>query len=128
MGMMERAGVCVCVCVCDSDLQHHCCQSPARVSASIFAPLMRMLETCTHSASRCICIHIGYLLVLVPFTKCVCVWKGSWDVVVRRGNGGDCRVEVVEGPGFGMEEGVGTMQDWGGGGVRRKVAYFFFWL
>ena len=36
---------------------------------------MRMLETCTHSASRCIYIHIGYLLVLVPFTitKCVCV-------------------------------------------------------
>ena len=61
------------LCMCDSDLQHHCCQSPARVSANIFAPLMRMLETCTHSASRCICIHIGYLLVLVPCTKCVCV-------------------------------------------------------
>ena len=64
-------------CVCDSDLQHHCCQSPARLRASIFAPLMRMLETCTHSASRCIYIHIGYLLVLVPFTitKCVvCCW------------------------------------------------------
>ena len=38
---------------------------------------MRMLETCTHSASRCISIHIGYLLVLVLFTitkyVCVCV-------------------------------------------------------
>ena len=28
-------------------------------------------ETCTHSASRCICIRIGYLLVLVPQHKCV---------------------------------------------------------
>jgi hypothetical protein len=61
VGFSHKVCVCVCVwgCVC--------------LSANIFAPLMRMPETCTHSASWCICIRIGYLLVLVPFTKCVCV-------------------------------------------------------
>ena len=34
------------------------------LSSNIFASLMRMPETCTHSASWCICIRIGYLLVL----------------------------------------------------------------
>ena len=48
-------------------------QMPACLSAKNFAPLMRMPETCTHSAFRCICVRIGYLLVLVPYTKCVCV-------------------------------------------------------
>ena len=52
---------------------------------------MRMLETCTHSASRCICIHIGYLLVLVPFTitkcVCVCVWELGMSGLQVRGGG-----------------------------------------
>ena len=43
------------------------------LSANMFAPLMSNAETCTHSASRCICIRTGYPVVRVPIAKCVCV-------------------------------------------------------
>ena len=59
--------MCMCVCVC-------VCVPPSCLHTNIFAPLIRRPETCTHAcAFPCICIRIGYLLVLVPCTKCVCV-------------------------------------------------------
>ena len=70
-----RSCVCVSVSVRFSVTSPVLFQSPACLGANIFAPVMRMQETSTRSAylcSPCICIRTGYLLVLVPITKCVC--------------------------------------------------------
>ena len=77
-----RSSLCVCVCVCVFS------SVPFSLSATFFAPLMRMPGTCAPSASRCISIRIGYRLVLGPFTitKCVCVCARGAGVELLAGS------------------------------------------
>ena len=71
-------------------------QSPASLSANVFAPLMRMQEASTRSAysfSRCICVCTGHVLVLVPNTSvcvCVCVCTRARACTCVRGRGCAC--------------------------------------